>query len=154
VLVRALAALTVLLVPTLVSIAPTSATAAASASIAVYESQAVKTTNRHRVRRDMRALRTNRCLSRFADRQASRMADRGRIYHQDLGPVLRRCDLRRVGENVAVGYPTGESVVTDGWMRSSGHRRNILTRKFGIVAVGAARDGAGRWYTAQVLGHR
>lgn len=133
--------------------APASAQVAAS-SAAAYESQAVETTNKQRTRRDLRSLRTNACLTRFADRQAVRMADQRRIFHQDLSPVLRRCGLGRVGENVAVGYPSGKSVVKDGWMRSSGHRRNILTRGFRIVAVGAAQDAGGRWYTAQVFGRR
>lgn len=82
------------------------------------------------------------------------MAAQGRIFHQDLNPVLGRCGLRLVGENVAVGYRSGKSVVNDGWMRSPGHRHNILMGPFRVVAVGAAQDVAGRWYTAQVLGSR
>lgn len=133
--------------------APASAQVAAS-SAAAYESQAVETTNTQRTRRDLRSLRTDRCLSRFADRQATRMANRNHLFHQDLSAVLRGCGLRRVGENVAYGYDSGRSVVADGWMKSAGHRRNILTRGFRFVAVGAAQDASGRWYTAQVLGSR
>lgn len=128
--------------------------AVTSATAAVYENQAVNSTNNQRARRHLRTLRTDACLTRFANRQAVRMATQHRIYHQDLGPVLRKCGLRRVGENVAVGYASGKSVVNDGWMHSPGHRHNILTRPFRVVAVGAAQDDHGRWYTAQVLGHR
>lgn len=135
------------------SSAPASAQVALSSEVA-YESQAVSTTNVRRKRRDLRALHTDRCLARFAERQAARMAEHDRLFHQDLSLVLRRCGLRRVGENVAYGYASGRSVVNDGWMRSPGHRRNILTRAFRVVAVGTARDGTGRWYTAQVLGRR
>lgn len=128
--------------------------AAAASSAVVYEGQAVVTTNKHRTRHHLHVLRADRCLSRFANRQAARMASQHRIFHQYLQPIVRRCGLRHVGENVAVGYSSGKSVVSDGWMHSVGHRRNILTRGFRIVAVGAAQDGAGRWYTAQVLGRR
>lgn len=143
-----------LLTLAMVGIVPMSSAQAAVSSTAVYEHQAVKATNSHRTRRDLRALRTSACLSRYAERQADRMASQHRIFHQDLSPVLRGCGLRRVGENVASGYESGRSVVSDGWMKSAGHRRNILTRGFRIVAVGSARDEAGRWYTAQVLGRR
>ena len=39
-------------------------------------------------------------------------------------------------------------------MRSEGHRANILSRGFRLVAVGARRDGDGTWYAAQVFGRR
>lgn len=119
-----------------------------------YERQAVDATNVHRVDHDLRRLRPDDCLARFADRQAARMAQQQRIFHQDLSPVLRRCDLSRVGENVAHGFSNGRTVVSRGWMRSSGHRDNILTRPFRLVSVGAARSESGRWYTVQVLGRR
>lgn len=44
-----------------------------------------------------------------------------------------------IGENLAVGY-SGTSVV-DGWMRSPGHRENILQRSFDEVGLAIA-DGA------------
>ncbi len=47
------------------------------------------------------------------------------------------------GENVAYGYPTGRSVVNRGWMRSEGHRANILSPGFKLVAVAARRDALG-----------
>lgn len=49
-------------------------------------------------------------------------------------------DLSRSGENIALGYPTPESVVS-GWMNSPGHRMNILTEAFTVIGVG--RDGGG-----------
>ena len=58
-----------------------------------------------------------------------------------------------VGENVAMGYRSGGSVVT-GWMGSEGHRANILTPTYRAVGMGAARDADGRWWVAQVLGRR
>lgn len=42
---------------------------------------------------------------------------------------------RRIGENIAGGYQTPEDVV-DGWMRSEGHRKNILHPDFTELGVG------------------
>lgn len=157
-LLRAPHPLAALLLPLLTlamsGVIPMASAQAAVASASVYERQAVKVTNSHRVRRDLRALRTNGCLLRYAERQARRMAAQHRLFHQDLSPVLRGCGLRRVGENVASGFESGREVVSEGWMLSAGHRHTILTRAFRITAVGSARDDAGRWYTAQVLGRR
>jgi uncharacterized protein YkwD len=59
-----------------------------------------------------------------------------------------------VGENVAYGYPNGRSVVNDGWMRSPGHRANILNPDFRLMGIGARKGHDGRWYVAQVLGRK
>ena len=72
------------------------------------------------------------------------------MYHQDLGPILRECNLRTVGENVAYGYPSGSAVMA-GWMASSGHRANILNSSYRLLGVGAVQSSDGRWYAAQVF---
>jgi uncharacterized protein YkwD len=121
---------------------------------AEYAAKAVQASNAAREARDLRPLKVNECLRRFAVKQARSMADQGEIYHQDLGAILDTCSLVFVGENVAYGYPTGRSVVNKGWMRSEGHRENILNPGFRLVAVAARRDDNGTWYAAQVLGRR
>ena len=116
-----------------------------------YEEAVYVHTNRHRAAHDRVALKKSTCLDRYAERQARRMAKQQRMYHQDMGPILRRCRLSQVGENVAVGYPGGKSV-TAAWMHSAGHRRNMLNSRHRLVGVGAYQDERGRWYVAQVLG--
>ena len=118
-----------------------------------YRSSAVRATNGARARYDLRALDTDRCLQRFAARQAVAMARQESMYHQDLGPVMRTCGLGLAGENVAYGYPSGREVVR-GWMHSPGHRANILNRGYRLVAVAARESASGRWYAAQVFGSR
>lgn len=143
--------LLVLLLPLL----PLAGAAPAQASAAdTYERQVVRATNAMRVDRGRRALRRQSCLARFANSHARRMASQRRLFHQDLRPVLRRCQMRHAAENVAFGYRTGRTTVTAGWMHSDTHRRNLLTRSHGRTAVGAARDSRGRWWTAQLLGRR
>jgi uncharacterized protein YkwD len=127
--------------------------AEAATPAATYQNQAFAATNRHRAQHDLVKLRKKDCVQHFAVRQARRMARQQRMFHQDLGPVMRRCRLSRAGENVAVGYRSGRSVVNAGWMRSPGHRANILDRRFRMMGIGARRAG-GRWYVAQVFGGR
>jgi uncharacterized protein YkwD len=119
-----------------------------------YARSAVRATNEARVEHDRRPLRVVDCLQEFARKQATAMARQERMFHQDLGPMMRRCHLVSAGENVAYGYPTGRSVVNRGWMESDGHRANILSRGFRLVAVAARRDDDGTWYAAQVFGRR
>lgn len=119
-----------------------------------YQSSVLTATNRVRASRDLVELRANACVRRFAVRQARRMAARDRMFHQDLGPILTRCGLRRVAENVAYGYATGAQGVWQGWMRSPGHRANILGRGFRLLGTGARRSDDGTWYAAQVFGRR
>jgi uncharacterized protein YkwD len=119
-----------------------------------YGRQAVRATNAARVAQDLRPLRVDRCLQRFARAQARLMAQREEMFHQDLGPVLSGCGLSTTGENVAYGYSTGRSAVVDGWLDSDGHRANIMSTSFRLVAVAARRGHDGRWYAAQVFGAR
>lgn len=56
-----------------------------------------------------------------------------------------------LGENVAYGYTTVESVMA-GWMSSPGHRANILNENFTHVGVGLAYSTGGTPYWTQVFG--
>jgi uncharacterized protein YkwD len=125
---------------------------AQAASAQSYGKAAVKATNAVRREHDLHPLKVNACLQSFAQAQATRMAEQRRIFHQDIGVVLRRCGLTAVGENVAEGYRSGRGVVRNGWMHSAGHRANILNRSYRLIAVVARKGSDGRWYASQVFG--
>ncbi len=129
-------------------------TAAQASPASDYSASAVKATNRAREANDRKAFKADDCLHDFAVKQARAMASSSTMYHQDLGPVMATCGLVTAGENVAYGYPTGRAVVNRGWMRSEGHRANILDPGFKLMAVAARRDENGTWYAAQVFGRR
>jgi uncharacterized protein YkwD len=59
----------------------------------------------------------------------------------------------QLAENVALGYPSAESVV-GGWMGSKGHRANILQRDAEETGIAIARSSAGGLYYCQVFGRR
>jgi uncharacterized protein YkwD len=129
---------------------PFTQTAQASPS-GTYENSVYVNTNAQRAKYNRVALKGSRCLDIYAERQARAMAAKRRIYHQNLRPILDACKLNTVGENVAYGYPDGKSAVA-AWMRSPGHRANILNRNFRLIAVGAYQDSRGSWYVAQLFG--
>lgn len=56
-----------------------------------------------------------------------------------------------LGENVAYGY-TAVNTVMVGWMNSTGHRENILSRSYEHVGFGLATSASGTRYWSQDFG--
>ena len=75
------------------------------------------------------------------------------MFHQDLGPVMDKCGLSLVGENVAFGF-TKAGTLLKAWMDSPGHRANILDALYRQLGVGARKSDEGVWYVAQVFGRK
>ena len=57
----------------------------------------------------------------------------------------------RIGENIAAGYPTASAVMT-AWMKSPGHRANILNCRYTVIGVGSAIGGPYGYYWTQDFG--
>lgn len=133
----------------LVGPAPT----AAARTAADFEDAVHAATNAIRVDHDLEKVRTKRCVDRFANRQAKRMAEKEEMFHQDLEPILEKCGLSLVGENVAFGF-TKAGTLLQAWMDSPGHRANILEPRYRQLGVGARKSEAGTWYVAQVFGRK
>ena len=117
-----------------------------------YGNKIIKLVNNIRDNHDRVELRKNKCLQRFANRQAARMAKQRRLFHQDLGRIQRACGVGYVGENVARGTISANQMVRL-WMNSPGHRANILFREYRLTGVGARKAG-GQWWAAQVFGRK
>lgn len=126
--------------------------AAQTTDATTYQRQIFRTTNQQREKHGLVKYRHQRCVQRYAVRQAKRMARQDRMFHQDLMRVVTDCGLLLAGENVAYGYNSGRSVVNQGWMHSPGHRANILNPAFRLLGSGARRSADGTWYAAQVFG--
>lgn len=54
--------------------------------------------------------------------------------------------FRYVSENVAGGRPGNPEEIVDRWMKSPGHRRNILSRRPKHIGVGIAQTGIWRYW--------
>jgi uncharacterized protein YkwD len=84
-------------------------------------------------------------LNHVAQAHACDMAQRGYFSHtspdgRSMADRTNRAGLPQLcamGENIARGQRDVPSVMA-GWMRSSGHRRNILDRDFTLVGFGRA----------------
>jgi len=136
---------------TVVALTAAPAPAATPAEVR-YGNKIIRLVNNIRDSHDRVELRKNKCLQRFANRQAERMATQRRLFHQELGPIQRACGVGYVGENVARGTISAKQMVGL-WMNSPGHRANILFRKYRLTGVGARRGG-GQWWAAQVFGRK
>src|SRR2546423_15699301 len=116
--------------------------------------------NAQRQQQGRRPLIYSSQLDRMAKIQAENMARFQKMAHTvpdaslpTLGDRARYVGYvyGRLAENVALGYPSAETVV-EGWMNSSGHRRNILDREVVETGIGIARSSAGGIYYCQVFG--
>ena len=120
-----------------------------SASRSLPSEQAILAAmNRERNARGLGALRHNDKLSRAAGDRIGDMFAKNYFAHvspDGVEPFVwaskRGYRYRLIGENLAVGY-RGTAVV-DGWMRSPGHRENILQPSFDEVGIAIA-DGSPR----------
>ena len=119
-----------------------------------YAAAAVKATNKAREANDRTPFKVDECLHGFAVKQAKAMAAAGTIYHQDLGPSCRPAALSPRARTSPTATRPAARWSNQGWMKSDGHRANILNPGFKLVAVAARRDESGTWYAAQVFGRR
>lgn len=126
------------------------------------ESRIFDLINAQRRRQGLRPLAYNPQLDRMAKIQAENMARYQKMAHVIPDASLPTLSDRahyvgytygRLAENVALGYPTADAVV-DGWMNSSGHRRNILDGEVVETGIGIARSSAGGLYYCQVFGRQ
>ncbi|MCD9154879.1 CAP domain-containing protein [Aeromicrobium duanguangcaii] len=130
---------------------PSAPASATTMSPSTFDQRLHDLTNSARHARGLGTLRFDSCLDRYAQRQARRMAAQQRMFHQNLSAVLRRCNARAVGENVAHGFRTPRSNIR-GWLNSPGHRHNMLSRKYTRLGIGMVRDGRGHTWTVQLFG--
>jgi uncharacterized protein YkwD len=141
----------------------TASTAASGRSASgATESRIFALINAQRQHHGLRPLVYNAQLDRMAKIQADNMARFQKMAHTlpdaslpTLGDRARYVGYPygRIAENVALGYPSAETVV-EGWMNSSGHRRNILDGEVLETGIALARSSAGGLYYCQVFGRR
>jgi Uncharacterized protein with SCP/PR1 domains len=100
-----------------------------------YERQVVDAINAERVRRGLRSLRYTSCPDGYGERWALRLRTSNVLYHQSMTTVMRGCGATRAAENIARARTSAKNLVGL-WMRSPGHRANILDRYVTQVGVG------------------
>ncbi len=128
------------------------ATRSAAVDVRDYRRRVRIAVNHRRVDRGRVKLASDGCLQRRAVWFAQRLADRDAFFHSDMGDALAACDLTLVGESLALGH-TKAIDTARAWMRSPGHRANMLDRRHRLTGVGMARGPSG-WITVQLYGRR
>ncbi len=114
------------------------------AEAANFQKQLLKLHNKARKKKGRPKLRLQSSLKRAAQGYAVVMANAGVLSH--IGPDGSTFDQRIIAqggnfstmaENIAQGQ-TNAKEVHRAWMRSSGHKRNILNKRFRSVGFGMA----------------
>lgn len=133
---------------------------AAAGGASAVASTLVQLTNAERSTSGLPALRTSSRLMEAAQLHADQMARLNRLEHVLSGAQYPKPEDRLAAagyqwssyaENIAMGQSTAAAAM-DSWMRSSGHRANILSPGNTEIGIGFARDSAGRPYYVQVFG--
>ncbi len=148
------------------STAPTAAGAGASvagtgsaADPALQADQVTYLTNLERRRAGLPPLKSNSALVKAAMDHARNMAASGFFEHTDpqgRGPSERARAagyLEGCGENIAMGQ-RGPADSIASWMRSPGHKGNILGKDYREMGAGFARSGKGVAYWVQMFAGR
>lgn len=106
------------------------------------EAQVLQLTNSERAKAGCGPLRTNSALTRAADGHALDMVVKQYFDHTSLDGRSPFDRMKAAGfsggsmaENIAVGYSSAAAVV-DGWMKSAGHRQNILNCDYTMIGIG------------------
>lgn len=129
-------------------------------SFSPLESSIISGINRRRREAGLASLAPDARLTRAARLHAGNMASRRELSHTLTGAtpstlVSRVADVgypfSAVAENIAYG-PVSVEPLIDGWMRSPGHRENILNTVYTETGVGVARSRDGVLFHCQVFG--
>ncbi len=114
-----------------------------------YEARIVQLVNAERVAAGLPRLAVSPCADRYAEDWSATMARTGAFAHRpSLGTLLSACRASAVGENIASGAVSADQMMAM-WMKSPGHRANILSSRFTHLGVGAAKTASGRTYGTQ-----
>lgn len=117
--------------------------------------QVVALVNQVRVENGCPAVRVDDRLAAAANAHSADMSERGYFAHTTPEGVTFDKRILNAGypspgaENIARGQTTATAVM-DAWMKSRGHRANILNCKLTAIGVGLATKG---WYWTQDFGY-
>ena len=142
----------------LVVVAFASSAQAAAVSPAKFSSDIVALTNQQRALHGCGKLVVSPALTRAAAGHSTWMARTGKFSHTGAGnsSFAYRAKAsgynRPAGENIAYGYGTGVDVVK-AWMKSPGHRANILNCRARTIGVAVAYAANGTSYQTQEFGY-
>jgi uncharacterized protein YkwD len=123
-----------------------------------FAGQVIRLTNRERAKGGCKALKSNSLLKSAAQKHSVDMAKKDYFSHtgkDGRSPFDRMTDagysFSAAAENIAAGQRTPADVV-EGWMNSTGHKKNILNCTYTEIGVGYAKGGSYGTYWTQNFG--
>lgn len=140
--------------------APAPAATPSAANAVAFADEVITRTNNERRTARLVPLTRSVNLMRAAQIQAAQMARTGVLDHEVPGteyPTLAtrlnavQYLMRAAGENIGEGYRAPAAAVA-GWMASSGHRANILSKNYTEIGTAVAVGARGAVYWVQVFG--
>lgn len=94
-------------------------------------------------------LSKNSFLMSYAQKWSNKMAVQNRLYHSSMKDIIN-LGFSRSAENIAYGQKSPEEVMST-WLKSSGHRSNILNSKLTEIGCGMSISPNGRLYWCVVF---
>lgn len=92
-------------------------------------------------------------ISTVAEVHSNYMAEKGVVNHDNFPErheiLVNNADAKKVGENVAFGYNSAESVV-NAWLNSDGHRKIIENPDYTHFGISTKVDQNGRCYFTHI----
>ena len=107
----------------------------------VYASQIVQDTNNVRSARHLPRLTASRCARAAGLTRASNLLGKADLIHAPLAGVIEDCAPATTAAENLSHMAEGPAAVVDAWMRSPGHRSNLLDPTLTEIGVGCAADG-------------
>ena len=124
--------------------------------VSKFENEVVTLVNNIRVNYGLKPLLINWELARVARYKSTDMHDNKYFSHTSPTygspfEMIRAFNIKfsSAGENIAKGYTSPKAVV-DAWMKSPGHKANILNESYTQIGVGYVKDG--NYWTQMFVG--
>ncbi|MFD1017780.1 CAP domain-containing protein [Thalassobacillus hwangdonensis] len=121
------------------------------------KAQVIQLTNAERQKNGLPKLKEDPEVTDVAQKKSEDMVENNYFSHTSPtygGPfqMLRKfgVDYTVAAENIAAGQPTAEEVVNS-WMKSPGHRKNILNKSVTHIGIGYAEDDSRGIYWTQMF---
>lgn len=115
-------------------------------------------TNKTRAAKDLPPLTVNAVLTNVARAHSANMAKQDKMDHELDGKNpsdrVKAAGYKYswTGENIAMGENVTIPEIFEGWMKSKGHRENILNEHYREIGIGIARNDKGKVYYTQEFG--
>ncbi len=117
------------------------------------ESEILSRVNDYRVANGFSSLNKLQAIKSQTSNHTNYMVDKDKVSHdfffQRKEYLNKNANAIGVGENVAYGYSTAESVV-NAWIKSDGHKKNI-EGDFTHFEVTAEKSSDGKWYFTNIF---